>query len=298
MSTKRSMGRFAGVFLLPLVSAAQLACGGTAHDFVQAKTGIDVGPEVRLCSNGVLHDDPSCRPNGGGGMPWVRNENFDIFPVNPVNRQRNLEGLLYLAKQRYLGTPYWRGHLQPACKPEEDLGPAAVTAVDFINLAARLDEEINRSFVGDALASFGSASAPIDGRVEAAFRDALRRIVEQKIHVALLWFVTTYTGGRYAMALNPALARCNQDVLSHTNDGAQFVTGVAGFIVLENQADVSINSAQNVAEALNVAVGGSMPVIDAKLTGAWQKTVGNVIHVDTSTFAMTQTVYPLWVQFE
>ena len=36
----------------------------------------------------------------------------------------------------------------------------------------------------------------------------------------------------------------------------------------------------------------------AEIASSWEKTVGNVIRVDASTNAVTQTVYPLWVQFE
>jgi hypothetical protein len=200
-----------------------------------------------------------------------------------------------LAAQRYLGTPYWRGHLQPECKERQAASPAAV---DSINLAARLDEEINRRFVTEAVANLRNAGISIDFDAEARFRDQLHRIVQQKIRVELLWFVASYTGGRYAIEQDPALGRCRQEVQAHANEGAQFVTGVAGFAVLANHADVSINSAETVGEALHLAVGGSTGVVDAKLTSAWEKTVGNVIHVDASTTAETQTVYPLWIQFE
>jgi hypothetical protein len=295
MSRERRVGHLAGAVVVSLLYATQLGCRSTAHDFVQAKTGIDVGPEVRLCSDGVLYDDPSCRPNGTGGMPWVKNENFDIYPViGAVNWMQ----VVTLTNWRYLGTPYWRGHLQPACKEGVVPDRAFSTAADSINLAAKLDEEIDRRFVVGAVAGLRSAGVPIDAQGEANFRDQLRRIVEQKIHVELLWFVTSYTGGRYALEANPMFSRCRQEVQAHANDGAQFVTGVAGFAVIANQADVSINSSQVVAEAISLAVGRPMPMVDAKLAGAWEKTVGDIIRVDASTSARSQTVYPLWVQFE
>lgn len=289
MSTKYHPQRLAGA---ALIACATLGCGATAHDFVEAKTGIDVGPEVRLCSNGVLHDNPSCRPNGTGGMPWVKNENFDIFSLPPGSH------ILAQAARRYLGSPYWRGHLQPECKAEQELDHAVNIAFDSINLAAKLDEEINRRFVVDAVAGLRKAGVLTDAEAEAAFRSNLHRLVQQKIRVQLAWFVSTYTGGRYAIEQNQALGRCRMEVQAHAGDGAQFVTGVAGFIVLTNQADVSIKSAQTVAEALSAALGGTLPVIEGSLSSAWERTVGNVIRVNASTSAETETVYPLWVQFE
>lgn len=278
-----------------LALSASLGCGSVAHDFVRAKTGIDVGPEVRLCSNGVLRDDPSCQPNGTGGKPWVRNENFDIYPVVGAGDWSAIVGL---AGQRYLGAPYWQGHLQPACKGAAAPDPAVLTAADTINLAANLDEQINRRFMVDAVAKLRAAGVPLDARAEASFREALRRLVAQKIQVRLVWFVATYTGGRYAIERNQAFVHCREEVQSHANDNAQFVTGVAGFAVLENRADVSISSSQTVADALSVALGGPTPTIDAEIASSWEETVDNVIRVDASTNAVTQTVYPLWVQFE
>jgi hypothetical protein len=295
MSTKRTPPYLVAPTLLPLLCAVQFGCGSTAHDFVEAKTGIDVGPNVRLCSNGVLHDDPSCRPNGTGGMPWVRNENFDIYPVVGA---RGWSDIVYLAGQRYLGAPYWHGHLQPACKGQPEPDGAINKAADTINLAAMLDEQISRRFLMEAVANLRKAGVPLDFEAEAAFRNALHHIVEQKIRVQLVWFVVTYTGGRYAIERSQALGRCREEVQSHANDGAQFVTGVAGFAVIENHADVSINSSQTVAEALGMVLGGSTPVIEGKIANSWEETVGNVIRVNASTSAVTQTVYPLWVQFE
>lgn len=297
MSMKSSTPRLASALLLCLLCVAQIACGSTAHDFVQAKTGIDVGPEVRLCSNGVLHDDVQCHPNGTGGMPWVKNENFDIFSLPPGQFEDT--AVVGAASQRYLGVPYWQGHLQPACKvSERDASPAANTAIDAINLAAKLDQEISRRFTVEAMANLRKTGMTVDFAVEAAFRERLTRLVRQKLRVRLVWFVTTYTGGRYAAENNPALSACVHEMQAHRSDGAQIVTGVAGFAVLQNDADVSINSTETIVEALRGVVADPMSVIDARLSSAWEKTVGNVIRVNASTTAMTQTVYPLWVQFE
>jgi hypothetical protein len=333
MSTKRSVGHLAGAILASLVSAMQLGCGSTAHDFVKAHTGIDVGPEVRLCSSGILHDDRSCMPNGTGGTPWVRNENFDIFSINKdprlggalVEERQGGAGdiptapfaapnddehgerddadeqgvaILYAVNKRYLGTPYWGGHIQPECRKDISTQRAISPAWEIINLAADLDDEINRRFVVDAIASLRGEGIAIDARGEAAFRAQLHSIVEQKIRVELVWFVTSYTGGRDAIVANRAFSRCSRVVEAHEDDGAQFVTGVAGFVVIANHADVSINSAEAVAEAIHAAFGRSTPVVDAKIASAWERTVGNVIHVEASTDVRSQTVYPLWVQFE
>jgi hypothetical protein len=284
--------------ILSLVTAAQLGCGSTAHDFVFAKTGVEVGSEVRLCSSGVLHNDPECRPDGTGGPRWVKNENFDIFSLPPGVELKTYADVSAWLSFRYLGTPYWRGHLQPECKSRESLGPGVNFSAESIDLAAKLNDEISQRFAVDAIVDLRKAGIPIDFEAEAKFRQELTRIVQQKIQVRLAWFVTSYTGGRYAVEANAALGHCRREVQSHLGEGAQFVTGVAGFMLLQNDADVTINSASTLAEALRVLVGDPSHVIDAKLTSSWERTVGNVIKVNASTAAVTKTVYPLWVQFE
>jgi hypothetical protein len=172
------------------------------------------------------------------------------------------------------------------------------SAVDYINLAAKLDDEIHQRFAVEAVANMRKAGINVDVGLEAALHKALARVVAQKIRVHLVWFVATYTGGKYAMQANPVLSRCQQEVAAHATDGAQLVTGVAGFAVLQNEADVSINSTETLATALGAVVADPTSVIDAKLASSWERTVGNVIRVNASTRALTQTVYPLWVQFE
>jgi hypothetical protein len=283
------------------ISATQLSCGSTAYEFVHDKTGIEVGHDVRLCSNGVLHDDPRCRPDGTGGLPWAKNENFDIFSLPMSSGGSDWHEPVASASMRYLGAPYWNGHLQTDCKAGlggESLPAAANPAVDLIDLAAKLDDEISKNFEVKAVANLREAGIPIDFEAQARFHDSLARIVRQKIRVKLLWFVSTYTGGRYAIEANQNLARCRQEVQAHAGEGARFVTGVAGFIVLQNEADVTINSASTLAAALSVVVDDPSRVINSKLESSWEDTVANVVKVNASTRSLTQTVYPLWIQFE
>ncbi len=287
-----------------LVGATQLSCSSLAHDFVQAKTGIDVGPEVPLCTNGVLLADSACKPNGLGGPPWVRNENFDVCPIQGMGTA-NWREVARIVKQHYLGAPYVRGRLQPRCKPrepreDETVGgppPMARVAVDSISLAARLDAEIDRHFGLEAVAKLAKAGIPVNAEAQARFRDGLRRLVKEKINVELVWFVATYTGGRAAIEADDALSACRHEV--QASEGAQYVTGVAGFAVLSNVADISINSTQTLAAALTGVVEDPTRAIEeASLGGAWEKTVANVIRVNAAIRAETQTIYPLWVQVE
>jgi hypothetical protein len=303
MVTKYRAGRLA----VGVLAVGQFSCGAMAHDFVQAKTGIDVGPEVRLCTNGVLLTDSSCKPNGLGGPPWVRNENFDVCPIQGTGTA-DWRAISRIVKQHYLGAPYVQGRLQPRCKPPEPYSedehgehapPMARVAVDSINLAERLDAEINRRFMVEAMANLRKAGIPVDAAAEASFRERLRRIVNEKVKVELVWFVGTYTGGRAAIEADERLATCRHEVQAHASDGAQYVTGVAGFAVLSNVADVSINSTQTIAAALSGVVADPTHAIDvASLGGAWEKTVDDVIRVNATTRAETQTIYPLWVQVE
>jgi hypothetical protein len=287
-----------------LAGVGQLSCGSMAHDFVQAKTGVDVGPEIRLCTNGVLFADSSCRPSGLGGPPWVKNDNFDVCPMQGATADWKVASRI--VKEHYLGAPFVRGRLQPRCKPREPsegeptgLPIMARVAVESIDLGAKLDKEVENHFALEAIAKLRKAGIPVEAGMEARFRDSLRRIVREKVKVELLWFVGTYTGGRAAIESDERLAACHAEVRAHASDGAQYVTGVAGFVVLSNEADVSINSTQTVAAALTGIVSDPAHAIDvASLSADWEKTVGDVIRVNAVTKSETQTIYPLWVQVE
>lgn len=277
------------------------ACTPTAHEFLQDKTGIEVAREVRVCSNGVLRDDPRCRPSGRGGAPWVRNENFDIYNLQKPTDLAHWQSAIGEISVRYLGTPHWNERIQPSCKedlPEGALPVAADASVDAIDLTAKLQQEAIQAFSVDAMASLRAVGLPVNPGVEARFRDQLARAVEQRINVRLLWFVVTYPGGRYAFENTPAFTRCRQAVHDHEREGARFVSGVAGFVVLQNVSDTSLTSTSTVAEALAGVVADPTPILTAKLMAKWERAVNRVVHVQARTQAMNQTVYPLWIQFE
>ena len=94
---------------------------------------------------------------------------------------------------------------------------------------------------------------------EARFREELRRIVSQKIQVKLVWFVATYTGGRYAIERSQTLHQCFEEVQSHAGEGAQLVTGVAGFSgVFAFFSSASSSSMRFLIAASSLAIAGGI----------------------------------------
>lgn len=279
----------------------QLACAATAHDFVRDKTGVEVSEDVRLCANGVLGNDPTCKPSGTGGRPWIKSKNFDVFSVSPTGVDE-AEALMAQVRHRYLGTPFWDDHLQPACKvtvsPYQI--PPGLQAQDYIDIAGEIRKETTHRFAVEAVAKAQKLNLPVDAGAQARFQTALEQLVETKVDMKMLWFVTTYTGGRPAIEGNPNFTACRQEVANHSREGANFVTGVAGFVVLSNRVDSSVTSESTLRLALSAFLSpqDGTKLIDAGLGGNWEKTVSKVARVRASTTSLTTTVYPLWVQFE
>lgn len=277
-------------------------CTPTAYNFIHDKTGIEVAREVKICSGGVLRDDPACKPSGRGGAAWQRNENFDIYNLQRNTDLANWPSAIEEISVRYLGTPHWNERIQPSCKedlPEGSLPVRADVSVDSIDLTAKLQQETVQAFSFDMMIKLQQAGVPVNPGVEMRFQEFLARAVEQRVKARLLWFVATYPGGRYALETNPAFTKCRQAVHDHERDGAKFVSGVAGFIVLENFADTSINSDSALNEALAAVVGPGHPrLVDSKMMASWKRTVQRVVRVEAHTKSLTQTVYPLWIQFE
>jgi hypothetical protein len=287
--------RFSGGVAL-LSCMTMIACGGGGHGFLRDKTGVEISRDVRICTNGTGGNDASCKPTDTGGPAWVKAENFDIFSMG-VPDDRGDETAREAA-HRYLATPYWAGSLKLACKREFSVSqfPAEISiSSEQIDLAQVLEQETARTFEVEA---FARLKAPVAPEIRVEFHRRMAELIRSKVQVKLLWFVARFTGGRYAIGRHESLTACRNEVEAHAHEGAQMVTGVAGFAVLTNRADTAITDRQQVEWALNALVKDTGRFYDDGVGASWNKTVSKVLTVQWTATQVHPTVYPLWVQFE
>jgi hypothetical protein len=133
----------------------------------------------------------------------------------------------------------------------------------------------------------------------------MQETVGEKASVRYLWFLMKWTGGRDSVRTNQAMKACADEVdaQNKTRAGsASFVTGVAGLLVLRNTVDTTVTSDSTVTNALNIALNGSASPQAAELHGElaadWKHAVDKLFTVKGTAVSLSQTVYPLWVQFE
>jgi len=75
--------------------------------------------------------------------------------------------------------------------------------------------------------------------ITSRFYDRIMEEVHERVNAHIIWFVSRYPGGVPDMARNERLRRCLQEARDHDSP---VVTGVAGYMVLDNRIDNTIAS--------------------------------------------------------
>lgn len=85
-------------------------------------------------------------------------------------------------------------------------------------------------------------------------------------------------------------------------DSAALVTGVAGLMVLSNRVDTAVSSEATVLSALSATASPvySMQILElqGEIAAEWKEALQKKFTVRGSRVSISQTVYPLWIQFE
>ncbi|HEX4354923.1 MAG TPA: hypothetical protein VHZ95_18455, partial [Polyangiales bacterium] len=137
--------------------------------------------------------------------------------------------------------------------------------------------------------------------ITSRFEQQLDREVREKVKAHLLWFVARYQGGRPDISRNDKLKGCIEE--QRTNSDASLVTGVAGYIVLDNQTDATISGESVLLTALDnalAAYAGSTLDAEVKQTLAlrWKNDVDRVAQIKTARQDLSTVAWPMWFQFQ
>jgi hypothetical protein len=133
------------------------------------------------------------------------------------------------------------------------------------------------------------------------FQAHLVEEVKAKVKARLLWFVARYPGGRPDISRNQKLKSCLDEQIE--NSDAALVTGVAGYIVIDNKIDTAIGSAATVENALDASFAGQasaalLAQLKASLGSNWKKSVDAVAQIKTARQDLSTVAWPLWVQLQ
>lgn len=282
---------------------AALSCvehGGRA--FLEGRTGIEV-TEAPVCAAGVADYD-RCRPRDMGGTPWEQRTNFPPYSVPPrLARGGNVNRIIAEVRAHYLGSPFYAGDVHAFCKDgvDEEIFPEGGTTLQEYELARVIEDRAVEPVTNRVRTVLQDRDASNASALTRRFHNQLLEEVHERVQAKLLWFVTRYPGGMADLSRERQLRKCLQE---SRDRHAQVVTGVAGYIVLDNRIDTAIGSGEVVKRALDRALVGRSddigldPEFRHSLAMEWQHRVHEVARIKLPREEMTATAWPLWVQFQ
>jgi hypothetical protein len=284
-------------------SLAGLSChtsGG--RNFLAGRTSVDV-TEAPICGAAVVDHD-ECRPGSYGGNDWQKDSSFPPYTVSEYAVRRGVQHVIAEVRQHYLGSPYYDGDVHSFCKKglDTDLFPADSTSMQEYELAKVIEDRAVRPLESRLRVLIESRDPRESDAVTTRFHESLMEEVRDRVQARFIWFVARYPGGLSDISRNERLRRCIQELRS--NSGSEMITGVAGYIVLDNRIDNEISSEAVVYRAIERATTGRYRdvVVDTdykRAMGAeWQRKVSDVANIKMARQDITAVAWPLWVQFE
>jgi len=280
-----------------------LSCARSGgRNFLATRTSIDV-TDAPICGAAVVDHD-ECRPGDYGGREWQKDTSFPPFSVSEYAVRRGLQSVIAEVRRHYLASPYYDGDVHSFCKHglDTDVFPPDSTNLQEYELARVIEDRAVRPLESRLRTLIESREPSEAESVTTRFHENLMEEVNDRVQARVVWFVARYPGGLPDIARNERLRRCVQELRS--NDGAELVTGVAGYIILDNRIDHQVSSEEVLYRALERATQGRYRDIDIdreykRAMGAeWQRKVSDVANIKMTRQDVTATAWPLWVQFQ
>jgi hypothetical protein len=286
------------------VATALTALSCTQHggrNFLESRTGIDV-TEAPVCGAGVA-DFERCRPIPMGGAPWEHAASFPPYSLPRFSRGASVERLMSGVRAHYLGSPYYAGDVHAICKDgvDERIFPEGATNLQEYDLAEVIEDRAVKPVANRVRSILQERESPDASVIARRFESHLITEVHDRVKARVLWFVTRYPGGLADLSRERQLRKCLQE--SHDRN-AQVVTGVAGYMVMDNKVDSAIGSREVVYRALDLALRNRTdevhlePEFRHSIANEWQGRVSEVAHIKFARNDVTATAWPLWVQFQ
>ncbi|MET0385782.1 MAG: hypothetical protein ABW321_07475 [Polyangiales bacterium] len=278
------------------------------RNFLKTRTSIDVtdGP---ICGASVV-DPEECRPGDFGGGHWEKDTDFPPFTVSEGSRRGDAQRVASEVRQYYLGSPFYDGDVHPYCKrgitsgffrPDtSDIFPPDSTTLQEYNLATIIDDRAVKPLTTRLHTALKTRDEDRASGITARFYERLNEEVRDRVQARIIWFVARYPGGVSDMARNEHLRRCLQE--ARDND-APVVTGVAGYLVLDNRIDNSIASEDVFLRALDRATAGYDELnieggLKHDLANEWGDRVSDIANIKMARQDLTATAWPLYVQLQ
>lgn len=287
----------------PVMTAQACALvAGNGQKSFEDRTGIKVN-EAPVCAAGVSDYD-RCRPRDSGGASWMAAANFPAYSLpHRLARGGNIDRIMAEVRAHYLGSPFYAGDVHSVCKDDvdEEIFPEGGTSLQEYDLALTLEDRAVKPVVNRVRRLLMDRESRDAYALARRFENHLMDEVHDRVQARGLWFITRYPGGVADIARERQLRKCLQETRSR---GAQLITGVAGYMAMENRIDSAIGSHEVVNRALDLALRGHEddiqiePELRHALGAEWHGRVSGVAQIKMPRRDLTVTAWPLWVQFQ
>jgi hypothetical protein len=265
---------------------------------VRTSISLNDGP---FCGAGVV-DHETCRPGDYGGKSWQQANDFPPYTLSDFRGRGGVRLAAAEIRAHYLGSLYYDGDLHSFCKSYYDLDRLALgsTTLQEYDLAEMIERRVVRPLTtllrGELVLRAPSEAAGIADR----FYEHLTEEVHERVQAHIVWFVSRYQGGVSDMAHDDRLRDCLREARAHD---AAVVTGVAGYVVLENNIDDRVSSVDVVYHSMDRATAGYSHVmfddgLRSRMAVQWQEGVTRIATIGMTRQEITTTAWPMWVQFE
>lgn len=288
--------------LAPAVTMLSCAQTSGGRAFLEGRTGIDVA-EAPVCGAGVV-DFEHCKPRDMGGTNWEYAANFPAYSIpSRIARGSNIERIMSEVRAHYLGSPFYTGDVHAVCKygVDERIFPAGSTSLQDYDLATVIEDRAVKPLTNRVRVFIQERDSADAHALSRRFERALLTEVHDRVRARVVWFVTRYPGGIADIARERQLRKCLQE---SRDRHAKVVTGVAGYMVMDNQIDSAISSGDVVNRALDLALrgrGDDLPIdpeFRHAIASEWHGRVSEVASIRMPRKDLTVTAWPLWVQFQ
>lgn len=274
--------------------------GGRA--FLEGRTGIDIA-EAPVCGAGVADFD-RCRPRDMGGSHWEHAADFPAYSVPGRVARGSVERIMSEVRAHYLGSPFYAGDVHAVCKDgvSDAIFPEGSTSLQDYDLAVVIEDRAVKPLANRVRTFIQERDSSEAYTLSRRFERHLMDEVHDRVQARVLWFVTRYPGGIADISRERQLRKCLQE---SRDRNAQVVTGVAGYMIMDNRIDTAVSSGEVVNRALDLALRGRSddvadidPDFRHAIAAEWHGRVSEIANIRMPRRDLTATAWPLWVQFQ
>lgn len=293
------------VFLI----AASPAFGQYAIDKLENMTGIKIRPKSNFAICRGSSDDPlGCKPTAG---IWTKVRNVGSYSLDAARESSNAT-IRDAIIDRYIGAAYYGGNLDNSCAPVASHTAFRTILSTDVDRTTGIAQLIQTEIVRAGTAKFDTMIKDVDvsgvaaANARAAFEVNFRRNISNATqNLAAIKWVVVYLDADIDRLINDFSTQTSACVNIAKPRKGSLVTGIAGFVITDNQFDANTINESLFALAASSAIEASTdqrlkgisPSVVANAAASWSSSTKSKITTAVTSSDARNKFIPLWVRF-